>query len=1069
MQPLGSSGNNTQLGKCSETSSKCVIWDGPDINCLGVQLCAGQSIEVVVYHTAKALCDLLDMLNINMIDLECLTPPAGGTPPENIQQLTQLIITKLCVIDQEVNALQNTGSVPIYVDLLDCADPDIIANCPSGTTTEYTDVNGNKVTKLLLIGPDGQTSPAVQYLVLLICDLLCRMTTAEFEIADLRADVDNLMNQAAGALPPVDINCPAISTSTQIVDPNDPTSGVVPDIGNVLCDTITQLTGTNPITTLNNYNLVDNCFSNLYNAAPMGVYPLLAPPPVKLGDLGAINNPTNLQEIMTNVWVALCDLRNFATIVKGNCCPAYCAAVTTELAASPPDSSVPGASTRDTIRIIMAGYFTNFYGALIQANSIVPSPGFDPAGPPSYYDGFTPYTITITDQSGNTATFNQPSIQTLFTSGNYFDATGLTSPPFNLVNTDDYDITLTGYITAPDFTTCPISLTQTVPAVCDNAPLSVISIAAVGYDGVTLQYSLPTTPGWPASGTVPQYFHIEIFDSLGTSLDSGTIDYNVYANNYIYIYGDVDHILPNPGACVSGCANFFQSSAITPNGNFYVKVSIEYNCGVSAGTMSPTFLTFVPIEITLDASTADACVLQGDFTLVPEAGVLPADLSANFQYPMSFAPSSPITTIVYAKAGTKFGFKLNTPYIVDTPISTSNGTTIGACPTNNATRCWGPPSLYKYYPTNTSAKVFQDAIRNYPLEGCYDYVDCQLSVDSNLGYTGITSVKNIDNTGSNLQKPGNAIATFDNSPTAVGYDDLQIPLSYALPQPIPITISPLLHPLNGGAKPSLKIIIEDVNTYLADQALVYLQPSALAPKTINYNADTLGWFGAAGITPVSNSYTSSPQGWTVSPEGVPIFIQIEVYKWLGNGNWSSSPNSVYYITSDWVKTPGLPNIGTTGFTMNTANIGLRDKIKIMWTTGCSNQNSTSPYTSGSPYGINDISYGKLEISQDPYPGVIGGFSACDNKPNTTYNAASTGYNIVTPGTSCTIPSVPTDGSLLWGEINNLPQSSYNIPGLGGVDKGCILLYTTNPNAPIEFIMSHDTTIKWTLSNAALTC
>ena len=62
MQPV--TGNNSSgVNKCKETSSKCVVWDGPDINCLGVTLCKGQSIEVIVYNTAKQLCDLLNMLN----------------------------------------------------------------------------------------------------------------------------------------------------------------------------------------------------------------------------------------------------------------------------------------------------------------------------------------------------------------------------------------------------------------------------------------------------------------------------------------------------------------------------------------------------------------------------------------------------------------------------------------------------------------------------------------------------------------------------------------------------------------------------------------------------------------------------------------------------------------------------------------------------------------------------------------------------------------------------------------------------------------------------------------------
>jgi len=338
------------------------------------------------------------------------------------------------------------------------------------------------------------------------------------------------------------------------------------------------------------------------------------------------------------------------------------------------------------------------------------------------------------------------------------------------------------------------------------------------------------------------------------------------------------------------------------------------------------------------------------------------------------------------------------------------------------------------------------------------YIDCVLSVDGTLGYTGATSVKNAYNTGTNLQQPGNAVATFDNSPTAIGYDDLEIPLTYALPQPIVFAITPTLHSTNSNAKPTLKIIIDDTQSWLTEQSLMYLQPTGQAPKTISYNADTASWFGAAGYTPVATSYTSSPQGWTTLPEGVPIFIQIEVYKWLGNGSWSSNPKATYYVTSDWLNA-NLANITTTGFPMNTSLINLRDKVRIFWTTGCANHNITSPYTTTVPFGDTVLSYGKLEISQDPYSALIptiGPFVACDVKHNYTYNSVTGGFAIV--DSACSVIDPNYTGCFLWGDTANYPQKEVNVGG-------CPLATTTlGYNTVIEFIMTHDTTIKWTITD-----
>ncbi len=440
MEPVGQSSGTSTSTRCIETKSKCVIWDGPDIDCLGVRLCKGQSIEVIVYHTANALCLLLESLNISNVDLACLTPPADVEGPSNIVELSELIITKLCELNDAVETLENTGAQDIIVPLPDCDA--IIANCPANITTQYVDGTGATVTGLLLISADGQTSPAVEYFAGLICELLCRMSTLETRVDDLRTDVDNLINQIAGALPPVQLPCDKINgiglgINQQIVNPDDPTEGVIPDIAEKVCDIITELTGNSDITTLNSYPDISpfvDCLTTLSTAAPVGVYPGMGVPPVTLADLGAYANPQNLREIMSNAWVAICDLRNFAEIVKASCCPTYCASIEYELGASLP----PLDGTRETIRIILSGSFVNFYGGTISANSVVPAPGLG-AGAPNTYDGATPFVVTITDQSLNSVVFNEPSVESLFTPGNFFDATGLV-PPLNPL--EDYTVSI---------------------------------------------------------------------------------------------------------------------------------------------------------------------------------------------------------------------------------------------------------------------------------------------------------------------------------------------------------------------------------------------------------------------------------------------------------------------------------------------------------------------------------------------------------------------------------------------------------------------------------------------------
>jgi hypothetical protein len=137
------------------------------------------------------------------------------------------------------------------------------------------------------------------------------------------------------------------------------------------------------------------------------------------------------------------------------------------------------------------------------------------------------YTVTISDQSGNSVTSTFTPIEFLFTPGNFINITNLntTGTPGFINPLDNYDVTLTAYIVAPDFSVCNQTLTETIAAVCDNQPFASLSNLYVGFDGVTIQYVLPGG-SWPLSGTIPETIEIEIIRVTGPSVlvDSGSID-----------------------------------------------------------------------------------------------------------------------------------------------------------------------------------------------------------------------------------------------------------------------------------------------------------------------------------------------------------------------------------------------------------------------------------------------------------------------------------------------------------------------------------------------------------------
>jgi len=86
---------------CKEVSSNCITWQGPSITC--INLCKGDSITEVIYELATEFCNLYEQLNPEGYDLECLD--IQGCPPDTIKELIQLMLDKLCDIEENVSEI----------------------------------------------------------------------------------------------------------------------------------------------------------------------------------------------------------------------------------------------------------------------------------------------------------------------------------------------------------------------------------------------------------------------------------------------------------------------------------------------------------------------------------------------------------------------------------------------------------------------------------------------------------------------------------------------------------------------------------------------------------------------------------------------------------------------------------------------------------------------------------------------------------------------------------------------------------------------------------------------------
>lgn len=155
MKPL-----NIDKTGCTTTSSNCVVWQGPNIEC--IDLCKGDSITEVVYKLAVDLCGLMDTFNLDNYDLKCFA--GGACKPTDFKEFIQLLISKVCYIQScsgclnscdpcdttspSTNIPTNTGGIK---DIVVPIAPAFYYTNPQGdlvttmTVPEYTVTIGNRV------------------------------------------------------------------------------------------------------------------------------------------------------------------------------------------------------------------------------------------------------------------------------------------------------------------------------------------------------------------------------------------------------------------------------------------------------------------------------------------------------------------------------------------------------------------------------------------------------------------------------------------------------------------------------------------------------------------------------------------------------------------------------------------------------------------------------------------------------------------------------------------------------------------------------------------------------------
>lgn len=306
MQPIKS--NITSTGKClNPVTTKCVVWDGPDITCLdGTTLCKGQNVETTLYTLATKLCEIYTALSLEDINT-CINNINDGTsvsigPTSSIKEVFSAIIKKLCTLDGRVQTLEDTPCLEQTA---------IVPECLRTQAAVYPSYN-----------PVTFTLPLQYYAELVansVCGLLIDIQLLQTNANTINQQIDDLWLALQGCSASAAQNyvLPTCTYNWSVSPNGDPVS-IQTAFSWLEADycTLRGLLGTN--------SQITSAINS--QCAALGSEDTLTP-----GLGGTLSNlpgwsdtPSTISDAITNMWLTVCDMRSYVAGVLNLCCKSPC-------------------------------------------------------------------------------------------------------------------------------------------------------------------------------------------------------------------------------------------------------------------------------------------------------------------------------------------------------------------------------------------------------------------------------------------------------------------------------------------------------------------------------------------------------------------------------------------------------------------------------------------------------------------------------------------------------------------------------------------------------------------------
>lgn len=302
MKPL-----NADNSTCTPISSNCVIWQGPDIEC--IKLCKGDTISDITAKLATELCGIMKTLDITSYDLSCFN--LTSCAPEDFQALIQFLISRVCKLEQ------CTGCIP------DCNGNDVptptpvpVAGCPDclvsvATCFQYTNEFGDLVTSMQLVD-------YVRSIGALICQNIGNITTIREIVVVQQKSIEELQ---------VKTSIPIVFTLPEFT-PVCVLPAVPTDIATILQALEQQFCALRSAT-----GTPDQIYQAIVKqCSGLSTAPALGTTGGSMGSIpGWVNSPVNAADTLTNIWLTICDLRSAVANIKLNCCPDGCDGISVDM------------------------------------------------------------------------------------------------------------------------------------------------------------------------------------------------------------------------------------------------------------------------------------------------------------------------------------------------------------------------------------------------------------------------------------------------------------------------------------------------------------------------------------------------------------------------------------------------------------------------------------------------------------------------------------------------------------------------------------------------------------------